>query len=119
MRDFDASNIVNYVGPGIQGKDYRGYFVKYLSSTAMNETRQWYNAVIQPESIVKDFCEANAAATSDVWLSRWFEMVRFLEKTMWPSFMGAPGIYTIKRTGSGGGSPDWDSQTEYETYQNL
>jgi hypothetical protein len=118
MHEYDPSYLINYVEPGIQGKDYRGYFTKYLSSASLVETRQWYNSVIEPESVVKKFCDANAgAATDDVWLKNWFEMVRFLEDTMWPSFMGAPGIYTIGK-GSGQASPDWDSVTYYEQHLN-
>lgn len=116
--EYDNSLLINYVEPGLQNIDYRGYFTKYLNAISLSTPGQWYNSLIQPESIVKKFCVDNAAAASAIWQDYFKKMIRFLEKTIDQRLMGAPGLYRIN-TSNGSASPEWDSQSDYEQFENA
>jgi len=112
--EFSNGYLINYVEPGIQGKDYRGKFSRWLNNQALNTPEQMYNSIIQPESIVSVFHTRNAAVAADVWTQRYYEMINTLKLTIDQELMGAPGIYTIGDNGTA--SPLIDAQTDYELF---
>jgi hypothetical protein len=117
--DYDDTIPVNYKAPGIQAVDYRGYFTKYISENVSDTPEQWYNSLIQPESVIKAFCDNNAAATVDVWVKEWQNTVRFLELTTDQRMIGAPGIYSIRTTGTQNAYTNWNGQSDYEISVDL
>lgn len=116
----DPLKPVNYVAPGPQGVDYRGYFSKYLSEETLSTRQETYNSIIQPQSIIKKFMNDNALATSIDWHERWKNTVKFLEKTSYVNWWGAPGIYDIAKPDvEFFGYPTWQFEFNYQTIQNA
>ena len=112
--EFSNSYAINYVEPGIQGKDYRGKFSRWLNSQSLNTPEQMYNSIIQPESLVAFFCQTNVATATEVWQERHRALIDFIKSTIDQELMGAPGVYTIGHNGSV--SPFMEAQTDYETF---
>lgn len=116
--EYDEDYVSNYVGPGIQNSDYRGYFSKYLNDASIETREQYYNSIIQPASIMKQFFDANVGATPAAWLPGFYNSISFLRENIDKTLMGAPGIYSIGKEG-GYGQPDWSAVSEYEQFENL
>jgi hypothetical protein len=112
--EFSSGYAINYVEPGIQSKDYRGKFSRWLNGFALNTPEQMYNSIIQPESLVSFFCQSNTATAIDVWQERHRALIDFIKSTIDQELMGAPGVYTFASSGSA--SPMIESQTDYETF---
>jgi hypothetical protein len=91
-----SDNLVQYVGPGPQGVDYRYYFSKFLNDQVVyDQKEQVYNALIQPESVVWQFWNANAAVAADLVQLRYLDLQQKLSQGSDLRLWGAPGVYNI------------------------
>lgn len=112
--------VCNYMGPGTQAVNYLGKFSPFLNDSINSVPEEFYNSIIQPESILKTFCADNAASANDLWRQRWYELIAFLQSTIDQERMGAPGLYSIcKSAAQFSAYNDWNGQTSYENFPNL
>jgi|SRR5581483_2010332 len=109
---------VNYLEPGIQSIDFRGYFTKMLGPDAMQTPEQWFNAICQPENMVYNFAFNEAATALPAYMEKFRDLILWLSRNINQKMMGAPGVYTFNQT-TGTWSPAWSSSTLYEQYFNL
>jgi hypothetical protein len=116
--DIDNS-VVNYIGPGVQATNFRGYFTNYLNEIIQNTPEQFFNKIIQPESLVKMFCTNNSASANDLWYQRWLEFVDTLKRIIDQNMMGSPGMYQIATAGQRSAFNNWNGQQSYELYFNA
>lgn len=106
---------ITYVSAGIQKTDYRGYFTKFLNDDiTIADRRQWLNSFIQPSSKFYEFASNNSADASSVWDGKFYEFLKFIEKTSCLTLYGSPGLYQIK-TGVGTFADEWLLPVIYET----
>lgn len=108
-------NPVAYAGKGMQSVDYLSYFTKFLNAESVVERSQWYNALIEPHSILKYFITHNNALTPDLWLERYLEVLKQLQNT-YLRLWGAPGEYYFYQ---GQFTQTINLQTDYELLLEL
>jgi len=115
----ESGIIGNYIEPGNQGFDYRGYFSKYLNPKTLifDNLNDNYYSINSPSSIIRRFVESNNAATQAQWLDKFYQMLLFLENTSDINLFGAPGVYGLLMDG-GGVAPDWNGETNYRQVEN-
>lgn len=108
-----------YLAPGIQNIDYRGYFTKYLNEKiSAEEPRQWLNSFIQPSSRFWQFATDNAADTAPVWNGKFYSFIEFIEQASDQRLFGAPGIYIIDPMQTDY-ETEWLLGIDYETFQEV
>lgn len=91
-----SDNLVQYVGPGKQGVDYRYYFSKFLNDQVLyDQKEQVYNTFIEPESTVWEFWSTHAALAPNVTFEQYLTLQQSLFKGSDLRLWGAPGIYNI------------------------
>jgi hypothetical protein len=113
--DIDTTVVVNYMGPGVQATDFRGYFTNFINELITSATpEQFFNRLIQPESLVKMFCTNNSASAADLWYQRWLEFIDVLKRVIDQNLMGAPGLYQIETAGTRNAYNNWNGQVSYE-----
>lgn len=117
--DLTVGSVVNYIEPGNQGVDYRGYFSKYLNPQTLifDNLNDNYYSMNAPGSVIRQFMESNIATTQAAWLDKFYQLVEFLEQTSDINLLGAPGVYGFSLDG-GGIQPDWNGETNYRQVEN-
>lgn len=114
MRPHDKTGVikypVEYLRPGIQAVDFRGYFTKYLNDEITNTRNQWFNSFMQPGSMWRWFAHRHTGDTDAVWLSAFRDLLTFIQKTSDQRLYGAPGVYIIQDAFS---EYLWTAENEY------
>lgn len=98
MRVKEDNNLypVTYLKPGIQGRDYRGYFSKFLNDDLMQSRGQWFNTFMMPTNLWKRFALLNTSALDVEWFGKFQEFVQFIQRTSDQRLYGAPGVYNMQ-----------------------
>lgn len=114
MRQETEGYPVNYVAPGTQATNFRGYFTQYLSDPINGIPTQWIYTFLSPPSLVKKFHELNETIVDfGLWNQRYQEFISFLGEHADQRLYGSPGIYSI---GFNGSQYEWQLENDLEFF---